>query len=106
MNRWNIPEEIEKEIIQRDKNCVYCGTAMIDKVHRGESRKSAATWEHIINDETIVTIDNIARCCAACNSSKGTKKLSEWIHSEYCQKRQINKNTVAPVIRRALRKGL
>ena len=49
MNRWNIPEEMEKEIIIRDKNCVYCGIKIVEKVPRGESRKNAATWEHIVN---------------------------------------------------------
>ncbi|MDH5718912.1 MAG: HNH endonuclease [Spirochaetia bacterium] len=106
MNRWNIPKEMEKEIIIRDKKCVYCGIKMLDKVYRGESRKNAATWEHIINDETIVTKENIARCCAACNSSKGTKKLSDWINSEYCRNKNININTVAPIIKKALKMGL
>ncbi len=106
MNKWNIPEEMEKEIIKRDKSCVYCGTQMIEKVPQGESRKNAATWEHIINDETIITKDNIARCCAACNSSKGTKKLSEWINSKYCNEKGINYNTVADVIKNALDKNL
>lgn len=106
MNRWNIPKEMEKEIIIRDKNCVYCGIKMIEKVQRGESRKRAATWEHIINDETIITKENIARCCSACNSSKGTKKLSDWINSDYCKKNKININTVAPIIKRALQIGL
>jgi len=106
MNRWNIPEEMENEIILRDKNCVYCGIKMVEKVHRGESRKNAGTWEHIINDETIITKENIARCCSACNSSKGTKKLSDWINSEYCKKNNINNNTVAPIIKRALQLGL
>ena len=106
MNRWNIPDEMEKEIIIRDTNCVYCGIKMVEKVHRGESRKTAATWEHIINDETIITKENIARCCSACNSSKGTKKLSDWINSEYCKKNKINNNTVAPIIKRALQMGL
>lgn len=106
MNRWHIPEEMEKEIILRDKNCVYCGIKMIEKVPRGESRKFAATWEHIINDETIITKENISRCCAACNSSKGTKKLSDWINSEYCKNNNININTVAPIIKRALQMGI
>ena len=106
MNRWNIPDEMEKEIIIRDKNCVYCGIKMVEKVPRGESRKNAATWEHIINDETIITKENIARCCSACNSSKGTKKLSDWINSEYCKNNKINNNTVAPVIKRALQMEL
>jgi hypothetical protein len=106
MNPWNIPEKLEKEIINRDTKCVYCGKHMIDKVRRGESRKNATTWEHIINDETIITADNIARCCSACNSSKGTKKLSDWIKSDYCKKNGINIKTVAPVIRKALKLGL
>lgn len=106
MNRWNIPEKLEKEIIERDKHCVYCGIKMLEKVALGKSRKKAATWEHIINDETITTKENIARCCSACNSSKGTKKLSDWINSDYCNRNSISKNTVAPIIRRALRKGL
>lgn len=106
MNRWNIPEEMEKEIIIRDENCVYCGTKMIEKVERGESRKNVATWEHIINDETLITKENIARCCAACNSSKGTKKLSVWLKSEYCKKKYINLNTVALIIKKALQKGI
>lgn len=106
MNRWNIPEELENEIMCRDVKCVYCGKMMIEKVHRGESRKDAATWEHIINDQTIVTRDNVARCCSACNSSKGTKKLSDWINSDYCKKNNINMKTVAPIIRKALKLGL
>jgi 5-methylcytosine-specific restriction endonuclease McrA len=106
MNRWNIPEKMEKEIIERDKYCVYCGIEMLEKVPRGQSRKNAATWEHIINDETIITKENIARCCASCNSSKGIKKLSDWINSKYCIDHNINKKTVAPIIKRALKLGL
>ncbi len=106
MNRWNIPEEMEKEIIERDRFCIYCGIEMIEKVPQGQSRKYAATWEHIINDGTIVTKENIARCCSSCNSSKGTKKLSYWINSKYCIEKNINKNTVAPVVKNALEKGL
>lgn len=53
----------------RDKNCVYCGIEMLESVSRGSSRKNVATWEHIINDASIVTRENIALCCADCNSS-------------------------------------
>jgi hypothetical protein len=62
-----------------------------------------ATWEHIINDAGIVTRENIARCCAACNSSKGTKKLADWLESSYCSKRGISEDTVAKVLKEALR---
>ncbi len=106
MNRWNIPEWLEQEVRDRDKVCVYCGIEMIEQVPKGGSRKAAATWEHIINDEKIITRENIAKCCAACNSSKGTKILSEWINSDYCKKKEITRDTVAPVIKDALDKGL
>jgi uncharacterized protein (TIGR04141 family) len=55
-----------------------------------------------VNDASIVTPDNIARCCVVCNSSKGTKKLSDWIQSSYCKKRGVNKDTVAEVVKKEL----
>ena len=103
MNRWGIPKWLEQEVKKRDKVCVYCGVKLFEVIASGSSRKAMATWEHIINDARIVTRENIARCCAGCNSSKGTKMLSEWIKSNYCQKNGINKVTVAPIIRNALK---
>jgi hypothetical protein len=103
MNRWCIPDWLEEEVKERDKVCVYCGTQMIDKMPPPGHRKTLATWEHIINDASIVTRENIARCCAACNSSKGTKKLTDWLQSNYCKRRGINRNTVAEVVKEALR---
>lgn len=76
MNRWSIPDWLEEEVKKRDKTCVYCGVEMIEHMPPHGSRRAAATWEHIVNDARIVTRENIARCCAACNSSKGTKDLS------------------------------
>lgn len=102
MNRWGIPKRLEEEVTKRDKKCVYCGVKLLDVVPRNGSRKAKATWEHIINDASIVNINNIARCCAPCNSSKGTKSLSDWINSDYCKERGINKNTVSKVIKDAL----
>ena len=99
MNNWNIPDWLEKEIKDRDSKCVYCGNEFSSSK---ESRKSHATWEHIINDAKIINRENIARCCISCNSSKGNKKLSDWLESDYCKKRGITKDTVAEVIRRAL----
>jgi len=76
---------------------------MLESPSADGSRKSVATWEHIINDARIVTRENIARCCASCNSSKGTKKLSLWIESSYCKRRGIGRDTVADVVKQALR---
>ena len=103
MNRWGIPDWLEEEVKARDKTCVYCGIRMIEQMPPGGRRKAVATWEHIINDARIVTRANIARCCAACNSSKGTKALADWLQSSFCKKRGINKDTVAEVVKKALR---
>lgn len=103
MNRWGIPDWLEKEVRERDKTCIYCGVRMIEQMPLHGPRKAAATWEHIINDASIISRENIARCCVACNSSKGTKKLSDWIQSSYCRKLGINKDTVADVVKEALR---
>jgi hypothetical protein len=103
MSKWGIPVWLEREVRQRDKECVYCRIAMRESLPADRSRNTVATWEHIINDARIVSRENIARCCAACNSSKGTKKLSLWIESDYCKRRGIGRDTVADVVEQALR---
>ena len=98
-NRWKIPDALEREIIDRDRCCVYCGIAFGST----DSRRAAKpTWEHIVNDARIVNRNNIARCCVSCNASKGTKALADWFESDYCRGRGISKNTVADVVKRAL----
>ena len=103
MNRWDIPAWLEKEVKDCDKVCIYCGIQMIEQIPPSGPRKTVATWKHIINDATIVTREDIARCCFACNSSKGTKDLSDWMASTYCKKRGINKDTVAEIVKQALK---
>ncbi|WP_142455430.1 HNH endonuclease [Gracilimonas mengyeensis] len=101
-NNWNIPDWLEQEVRQRDKACVYCGKKFTSpKV----SAKTAPSWEHIINDASIITRENIALCCRACNSSKGQKKLSVWLKSDYCKERGITPNSVAPIIKKAIANG-
>jgi hypothetical protein len=106
MNNWNIPEWLEEEVKKRDKACVYCGIQLIERMPPSGIRRAVATWEHIINDARIITRQNIARCCASCNSSKGTKKLSDWMQSSYCKQGGINESTVAEVVKNALRKTI
>lgn len=72
MNKWNIPDWLEREVKDRDGNCVYCH---VEFDGSNVTRKSIATWEHIVNDARIINRENIARCCFSCNSSKGTKNL-------------------------------
>ena len=98
-NRWGIPKETEKVVIDRDTNCVYCGVVFKDS---DTNRKTRKTWEHIINDVSITGSDNIALCCGSCNASKGSKKLQEWLKSKYCQTKKITKDTVSPVVKKHL----
>ena len=99
MNRWNIPSWLEHEVAQRDTACIYCGAIFAEVP---ESRRSRASWEHIINDARIITLENIALCCIGCNSSKGAKSLKTWLTSKYCLSHGINYETIAPVARAAL----
>lgn len=55
MNHWGIPEWLGREVKERDKTCVYCGTQMIEQMPPGGPRKAVATWEHI-NDARIVPV--------------------------------------------------
>ena len=101
-NNWNIPKWLEMEIRARDKACVYCG---VEFTPTKISKKTAASWEHIINNAKIITRENIALCCCGCNSSKGAKKLSDWLQSKYRIEREINQDTVSPIIMDAIRNG-
>src|SRR5687767_7908813 len=99
MNRWNIPDWLEREVTERDLHCVYCGVPFLTPT---QTRSCAPSWEHIINDARIVTRENIARCCTSCNASKGTKDLATWLRSNYCRKRGITADSVAAVVREFL----
>lgn len=99
MNRWNIPDWLEREVIARDRQCIYCGVTF-EPV--GDFRGSKPTWEHIVNDARIINRENIARCCSSCNASKGAKDLAVWLESAYCRRRGITSETIAAVAKRAL----
>jgi hypothetical protein len=98
-NNWSIPDWLENEVRKRDRACVYCG---IEFTPAKVSKKSAASWEHIINDAKIITRENIVLCCCGCNASKGQKQLSIWLQSKYCKDRGITADSVAPIIKQAI----
>ena len=102
MNRWNIPAWLETEVLLRDTSCIYC---RIDFSIPAASRGEKPSWEHIVNDETIINRQNISRCCMSCNSSKGAKNVAIWHESAYCKRKGISKLTVAQVVREALANG-
>jgi 5-methylcytosine-specific restriction endonuclease McrA len=99
VNRWGIPASLESLVISRDVKCVYCG---VDFSVPAQTRGSMPSWEHIVNDESLVTAQNIARCCISCNASKGVKDLRAWLLSAYCQRKGITEQTVAEIAREHL----
>ncbi|MEN3324871.1 HNH endonuclease [Mariniflexile soesokkakense] len=99
-NRWGIPKDVKDFVKNRDKNCVFCS---IEFTNNNESRKSKPSCEHIINDIRINGIENISLCCMSCNSSKGAKLLDNWLLSDYCKKNKITKDTVAIVVKEAIK---
>jgi len=102
-SRWptagTSPHWLELEIRARDKHCVYCGVRF-GLLH--SPRQEQASWEHIVNDARIITRENIALCCVGCNASKGAKDLEDWLMSSYCLSREIDGQSVAPVVQAAI----
>ena len=99
-NRWGIPKDVEDYVKQRDTKCVYCGVEFSEE---NMLRKSKPSWEHIINDIRINGIDNITLCCMSCNASKGAKLLEDWLQSDYCKKRNITIESVANIVKEAIK---
>jgi len=59
-----------------------------------------ASWEHINNKAKDIEKWNIVLCCRSCNSSKGTKRLEDWFKFPYCLEKNINKKTVARIVKK------
>ncbi len=97
--RWNIRKELAEEVIARDLRGIYCNRYF----DPAGPRAGIPSWEHIVNDVSIVTASNIALCCVGCNASKGQKTLEKWLESTYCEQRGITRSSIAPVAAKALR---
>ena len=95
-NAGRIPKDIEDAVLKRDHRCVYCGCEF------GTERAKKKSWEHIVNDIRITSLDNIALCCVGCNASKGSKDLVTWFNSNNAKKRGITSETIADVVKSAL----
>jgi len=99
-NRWRIPRELEDAVRARDTACIYCSVPFGGV---GSPVRTRASWEHIVNDASIITFENIALCCRGCNASKGRRPLREWLSSTYCKERGIGLETLAFVAQDHLR---
>lgn len=102
-NNWNIPDEIEQKARERDKFCVYCHIELKEYPQSKGMFTDQATIEHMDNtgldNNGLPSEENIAICCGSCNASRGTKNLLDWFESPYCKKKNINKKTVAEIIK-------
>ena len=92
--KWKIPRELALLVIARDRRCIYCSREFGEPQAPRAARPS---WEHIVNDESIVNLSNIALCCVGCNASKGTKPLSHWLKTNYCSERSITSQSISEV---------
>ena len=92
-DNWDPPDWLKKKVMNRDKLCVYCHVKL--KESPGKDR---ATLEHIENRPNVEEW-NIAMCCNSCNASKSRKRLLDWFESPYCKEKNINKETVADIIK-------
>jgi len=99
VNRWKIPADLESEVRARDTHCVYCGSLFGSRPGKG----SLESWEHIENNAGIRTPENIALWCRSCIASKGARLLADWLGSNYCVQRGISAESVADVVKHALR---
>ena len=109
ITKYDIQQEQLDIIVARDKDCVYCHKTMIspyDIAHRSDS----VTIEHLnhrsdwysvqdFNSKNLPVYPIVAICCGACNSSRGSKPLLKWFKTDYCQKWNINLDTVSEVVR-------
>jgi hypothetical protein len=102
--RYDIPDRVARHVARRDKSCVYCKLRFRIGAR---SRNNLASWEHMDDDSVKhPKVWNIALCCGCCNNSRGPKGLAKWLDSAYCRKKNISRQTIAPVIRRYLGRGL
>jgi 5-methylcytosine-specific restriction endonuclease McrA len=95
-NTYGISAQDERDIRTRDKTCVYCRILMKQSPHA--MGPFGATIEHFNNDGPLDEKYNAAICCRRCNSSKGTKTLTDWFNAPYCRERKINEQTVSKVV--------
>ena len=62
-----------KAVMERDRACIYFAVSFSTPTTRA---RRPSLVGNIVNDESIVTLANIARCCLSCNASKGRKTAS------------------------------
>ena len=102
---WGVSEKKLREIVIRDKYCLYCSVKM--KIYSSSigTPKNKATIEHFSNKAQWGESVDVGLCCGSCNSSKGNKKMFDWFKTQYCIDKNINEKTVAKPIKGYIKKN-
>jgi hypothetical protein len=64
------------------------------------NRNGPFYWSQGLQEKHLIIV------CCRCNSSRGSKRLTDWFKSSYCRTKRINSKTVAARVRQYLRTGL
>ncbi len=96
---YGLPEEKLREILLRDKNCIFCGIKMKTHVSSIGTPRDKKTIEHFSNKAEWGEAVDVGICCGSCNSSKSNKKIFDWFKTKYCLERNINERTVAEPVK-------
>ena len=97
-NKYGLAVVELQKIFERDTKCVYCHKNMLEH----STRNPRCDWysiEHLNYKPPWNNHETVAICCWSCNSSRGNKKIEVWFKTEYCLTRNINKLTVAEVVK-------
>jgi len=100
---YGIPDNVLSEIKVRDKLCVYCHKLMIYPDQAPKCVDSPSI-EHLKYGGPIYWSDGLCKdgiviCCISCNSSRDSKRLTDWFKSKYCINKNINSDTVADPVK-------
>lgn len=101
---YGLPEEKLREIVARDKTCIYCHKRMKRHASSIGTPSDKATIEHFSNVAEHGEAINVGICCGSCNSSRSDSMLFDWFKSQYCLKNKINQKTVAKPIKDYIKK--
>lgn len=98
-NNYGLSKIELKKVFERDKVCVYCKKTMLS--HDVDNMRS--DWYSIEHLNYLPPWNNPATvviCCWSCNSSRGNKKIRDWLATTYCLERKIDVETVSEVVRK------
>ena len=108
-NKYGIPQDVECRLRQTFKDCAYCRQPMKEHARVQGCPGDKATIEHLNRHGPFywsedLREEDLVLACGRCNSSRGTKRLVDWLKSRYCVQKGITASAVADEVKRYLLK--